>query len=350
MTSSAALALVEEVPRELLADHADVELLRRGVGALDVLEDDVGVGAEADEQDRGDRRPDDLDARVPVDRRPVQQLLARLHAVLPDGEEDDRLDEHEDRDGGDQQDVPQRVDVLGLAWKPPPGTSRSTGRARCRAPTRPSRSRNICRSCARLSRDPRGSSAAISSPPANPWRRHPMADERRTVRQPAMPRAVPERGAYAACGRPWCGRAAGPEVRRGDAEMAPERLRELRRLAVAHAVRDLADGQPAGREQLRGLVHAHARQVIAERRPADLGVRALELAARGRHAPGDLVEREVAAVLAVDDLGRLLEEARAELDRCRSLRRHVHTYLRERFPNRMSRQALPRQSGAYALS
>src|SRR5918994_1164104 len=87
-----------------------------------------------------------------------------------------------------------------------------------------------------------------------------------------------------------------------DACMAPEGLGELGRLAVAHAVRDLAHGQAAAGQQLGGLLHPHAREVVAERGLADLRVGALQLAARGGDPARDLVEREVAAVLLVDDL------------------------------------------------
>jgi hypothetical protein len=41
--------------------------------------------------------------------------FAGPHAELPDAVEHDRLDEHEDGHGGDDQHVPQAVDLLGLA-------------------------------------------------------------------------------------------------------------------------------------------------------------------------------------------------------------------------------------------
>src|SRR5215218_7672829 len=62
--------------------------------------------------------------------------------------------------------------------------------------------------------------------------------------------------------------------------VAAERLGELGRLAVPDAARDLADGEAAAGEELRGALHPHAREVLAEGRVADLGVGALELAAR----------------------------------------------------------------------
>ncbi len=76
--------------------------------------------------------------------------------------------------------------------------------------------------------------------------------------------------------------------------MAPERLRELGGLAVADAVRDLADGQPAARQELARALHAHGGEVLAERRVPDLRVGALQLPARGGDAPRDVVERQVA--------------------------------------------------------
>lgn len=106
--------------------------------------------------------------------------------------------------------------------------------------------------------------------------------------------------------------------------MAPERLRELGGLAVADPVGDLADGEPASGEQLRRAFHADRRQMLAERRLPDLGVRALELASRGRHASSDVVEREVGAVLGLDDGYGITKEARAVADRGGSLNGEFH--------------------------
>ena len=50
----------------------------------------------------------------------------------------------------------------------------------------------------------------------------------------------------------------GAEVRRRDAEVAPERLGELGGLAVPDPVGDLAHGDAAAGEQLGGAVHADA--------------------------------------------------------------------------------------------
>ena len=141
-------------------------------------------------------------------------------------------------------------------------------------------------------------------------------------------------------------RAVGAVVRRRDAEVAPERLRELGRLAVADAVRDLAHGQPAGWSSSSAAFSIRtrvrwSRNVVC----ADLGVGALELAARGRDAAGDLVEREVAAVLAGRrsrwpprrgscGVGSLWVVAWAR------------SFLRGRIPERMIPQALRAQTGA----
>ena len=158
---AAVRVLVEERPGELLADHADLEG-RLGRRLLDVREDDVGVGAQRHEQDRRDRGPDDLEARVAVRRRAVELLLARLHPEAPDGVEDDRRDEHEDRHGDDHQDVPQRVDRPGLLGggggepvdQDPEARSRAATRARrsrCSAGTWPSSRRALCTAAASVS-------------------------------------------------------------------------------------------------------------------------------------------------------------------------------------------------------
>src|SRR5215211_5174873 len=105
--------------------------------------------------------------------------------------------------------------------------------------------------------------------------------------------------------------AAGAELGRGDAVMAPERLGELGGLAVSHAVRDLADRQAAGRQQLAGALHADSRELVAERRVPDLGERPLQLAARRGDAAGDVIERELFLVLVRHDLGRVFIKAAA---------------------------------------
>ncbi len=74
----------------------------------------VRVGAQADDQHGGQRGPDDLEARVAVDRGAVLLLLPGAHPELPHRVDDDGLDQHEDRHRRDQQHVVERVDVLGL--------------------------------------------------------------------------------------------------------------------------------------------------------------------------------------------------------------------------------------------
>ena len=94
--------------------------------------------------------------------------------------------------------------------------------------------------------------------------------------------------------------------------MAAERLGELRRLAVADAVRDLADGQVrvasiSAARSMRTRVRWSRNVVLA-----DLGVGALQLAPGRGDATGDVIEREVGGVLALDDRGGLLEERGAQ--------------------------------------
>src|SRR3954447_6087712 len=118
-----------------------------------------------------------------------------------------------------------------------------------------------------------------------------------------------------------------PEVGRGDAVVAPERLGELRGLAVADPPGDLPDGQRVVVQQLGGLLHPDAGEVLAEGRVADLGVRALQLAAGGGDAPGDVVEGQVGPELLLDDGGRVFVQAGAKADRRWSLRGHRPVYV-----------------------
>ena len=69
-----------------------------------------------------------------------------------------------------------------------------------------------------------------------------------------------------------------------------------------------------------------AGEVLAEGRLADLGVGALQLAARGGDAAGDVVERQVGGVLGLDDGDGVLEEARAVADGGWSLHRYRCVY------------------------
>ena len=56
----------------------------------------------------------------------------------------------------------------------------------------------ICPTLARASRERTGASVAISSSPQNPWGRHPMGEERRTVRRSAGAPEIGARPRYAA--------------------------------------------------------------------------------------------------------------------------------------------------------
>jgi hypothetical protein len=96
--------------------------------------------------------------------------------------------------------------------------------------------------------------------------------------------------------------------------VAAEGLGELRGLAIADPVGDLADGRAAAAEHVGGALHAHRGEVLAERRVADLRVGALELTAARGDPSGDVVEAQVGGELGLDDRGRLLEEARTVAD------------------------------------
>ena len=105
--------------------------------------------------------------------------------------------------------------------------------------------------------------------------------------------------------------------------MAPECLRELSGLSVTDPMCDLADRESAARQELAGALHAHRRQMLPERGVPDLGVRALQLPARGRDATRDVVERQVRAELGLDDRRRILEEGGAMSDGGGSLDWHL---------------------------
>ncbi len=108
--------------------------------------------------------------------------------------------------------------------------------------------------------------------------------------------------------------------------VAAERLGELRRLAISDAVGHLAHGQAPCGEHLGRALHAHRGEVVAERRVPDLGVRALQLAARGRDAARDVVEGEVRGVLGLHDGGRVFVEAGAVANGGRAVHEHQSVY------------------------
>ena len=84
---------VPELPGELLRGHGDAKRVRAGVVVLG--EHDRADDRDRGHQDRRDRRPDDLEAGVPVDRRPVR-LVLRL-----DAEVEHRVDDRGGHDGED---------------------------------------------------------------------------------------------------------------------------------------------------------------------------------------------------------------------------------------------------------
>src|SRR2546423_964951 len=92
------------------------------------------------------------------------------------------------------------------------------------------------------------------------------------------------------------------------AVVAAEGLGELRRLPVADTAGDLPDGQRALSQHLERTAHANLREVRAEAGLTGLGERSLELPPRGGQATRHAVELELARVLSLDDVDRLLEE------------------------------------------
>ena len=178
---------------------------------------------------------------------PSRSSSPGLHAEAPDAVEDDRRDEHEDRHGDDHQDVPQRVDRLGLVGGGGREPVDQEAEARCRAS-------DAITPIASSADNARARAAACTSRPASAAHQlsSPMeAASYRTAGTEGTDAADPGAGACGASGgepsrRPRDAAAAGAVVRRRDAEVAPERLGELRGLAVADAVRDLADRQRCG--------------------------------------------------------------------------------------------------------
>jgi hypothetical protein len=86
---------IGELERELA--RGDVDRLLVGLGVLVGAQHRVGVGAQTDDQDRRDRRPDDLEPGVAVDRRAV--LVVPL-PVPPHDEGVAGVDEHAGHDRG----------------------------------------------------------------------------------------------------------------------------------------------------------------------------------------------------------------------------------------------------------
>ena len=292
---------VLEGPRELLAGDVDDHRVRAWRFSMSV-QDDVGVGAQADEQHRRDRGPDDLERGVAVDRRAVLELLAGPHAELPRRRRGRRP--RPARRPAPRRPAGRRTAssmssacVEACAGEP---VDRQR-RWRCRSTDATTPTTSIC-----AERVPRLRPVPLSGAHATAailGRRRRRDDASMAARAGSRRRAAGgggsggaggERGAAcaAAAARAVAARRGSPRARR---RVAAEGLGELRRLAVADPRATSRTRQAAGGEQLGGAVHAHRGQVLAERRVADLGVRALELAARGRDAAGDVVEREVGA-------------------------------------------------------
>ena len=130
-------------------------------------------------------------------------------------------------------------------------------------------------------------------------------DGPRSARQAARARSAARRAPREPAPR----RPGSPTARRRDSAGTPSR--------TGRAGGSRRDAPPRAPSASRAASISAARsirtrgEVVAERRAPDLGVGALELPSRGRHATGDVVERELGGVLALDDRVRLLEEAGA---------------------------------------
>ena len=128
---------------------------------------------------------------------------------------------------------------------------------------------------------------------------------------------VPEEGVVAAPGR------LGPELGGREPHLAPEGFRELRRLAVADPVGDLAYREVLIRKQLGCMVHSDPREVLTEGRASDLSERPLQLPAGGGDPLGDVVQLEVLAVFGLDEFADFLVEAGAVANRRWALDGHA---------------------------
>ena len=189
---------------------------------------------------------------------------------------------HEDRDRDDDQDVAERVDRPGLRRRRRREPVDRQARWRCRSPTRSAPMTTIQQDrcalvapgvLAHAARDPMWCARRTAIRCVRPARRRSAGPGSQRVSQSRGEAAAGGRGAdgtrpplrrEAACrAHARGGSARKRRVSRNadgaSAVMAPERLRELGGLAVADAVGDLADGQPARGEQLGGALHAHRR-------------------------------------------------------------------------------------------
>ena len=121
-------SFVVEAPGELLREHLDLE---RVVARVRVLREDDGAhDADRDHEDRRPDRPRDLEAGVPVDRRPVGVVVG-LHPERPDRLDDHRGDEGEDPDADDRREPvgeDDPVHLLGGGLRQPRDQDRDEGR------------------------------------------------------------------------------------------------------------------------------------------------------------------------------------------------------------------------------
>ena len=231
--------------------------------------------------------PDDLEARVAVDRRAVELLLAGAHPE-PDRPRRARPSTTSTKIGieHDQQDVPERVDLARPAWRPL-GGNQSIGSATAipmidaMTPTTTARSRSaaakrLCLAPCRRASYVLGATNVTCAPARPCWPR--LDSGGGANRRPA---ADGHRGGGCGSRRRQRRGGAGTPWRTGPAGGSRRAGRPRGRSATR---------APAARPPL----HANARQMLAERRVADLGVGALQLAPRRRDAAGDVVEREVA--------------------------------------------------------
>ena len=225
----------------------------------------------------------------------------------------DRVDrhghhQHEDRHRGHHAARPTAGRCRRPPWRPGAGTSRSTARSRCPrwwppGSPRPCPAWAAYGIGARLSLDPITARDSISVG-RRARRDHPRAS--RLAPMDLCRRLGRERlAAHAA------------EARRRSAVVAPKRLGELGGLAVSHCASHLVHRRAALPEQFGRSFHPDPLEVGAKARLACLGEGALELAARGDHAPGDVVEVHAAGVFLVDDARRRPGRARGGAGRWR---------------------------------
>ena len=108
--------------------------------------------------------------------------------------------------------------------------------------------------------------------------------------------------------------------------MPAKRLGELGRLAIPDPRCDVPHAECGRLQHSRGARHTDVGEMCPERRVADLAVRTLQLTARSRDAPGDLIQLEVAVVLGFDNRDGVAQEGPAQGDGDGSMSRHDWYY------------------------